>query len=178
MSTQITIENFEEIYNKTYYRTLKYIICKCNKLDDANDILQDTYVELYKNLKKKQNIEIEKVDEYIIGICKNIMKKYYKEKKQKMLLFEQDFKEDIDIKDINDLEEKIITKQNAQRAWKYIKTKNIIIVKVFYLYYFMEMKISEIANSLELKESNVKNYIYRTLRELNEKMKGGNNNAQ
>ena len=81
MSTQITKEQFELIYNETYNKTLKYIICKCNKLEDVNDIIQDTYVELYKNLKRKNKLEIEKIDDYIIGITKNILKKYYKNKK-------------------------------------------------------------------------------------------------
>ena len=53
MSAQISLENFEEIYKATYNSTLKYIICKCSNIEDVNDLLQDTYVELYKILKRK-----------------------------------------------------------------------------------------------------------------------------
>lgn len=54
MSTQISLEKFEEIYSRTYKNTLKYILLHCQNLDDVNDIIQDTYVELYKNVKRKK----------------------------------------------------------------------------------------------------------------------------
>ena len=50
----ISLENFEEIYNSTYERTLRYIVCKCSNIDDVNDLVQDTYVELYNILEKKE----------------------------------------------------------------------------------------------------------------------------
>ena len=58
MSTLIKLNNFEEIYNKTYGKTLKYIICKCQNLEDVNEMIQDTYVELYQTLKNKKNIKV------------------------------------------------------------------------------------------------------------------------
>ena len=169
MSTQILLENFEKIYQETYERTLKYIICKCNNFDDINDIIQDTYVELYKNLKKKKILKVEKIEDYIIGISKNIMKKYYKNKRQKAINFVFETDENKEIKDIFDLEEQIITKDNVEKVWNYVKTKNILITKTFYLYYCLDMKISDISKELNVKESNIKNYLYRTLKEIKEK---------
>ena len=43
-------KEFEIIYQKTYYHTLKYVICKCHHLEDVNDLVQDSYVELYKRM--------------------------------------------------------------------------------------------------------------------------------
>ena len=54
MSVEINIENFEKIYNETYSQILKFIICKCKNLDDVNELIQDTYVELYKTIKNKK----------------------------------------------------------------------------------------------------------------------------
>ena len=59
MSTQLTLENFQQIYNTSYQRVLRYIICKCSNMEDVNDLVQDTYLELYKILKKKQLLEID-----------------------------------------------------------------------------------------------------------------------
>ena len=70
MSSQLSLENFEEIYNNTYTYTLRYILCKCSNIDDVNDLLQETYVELYKILKTKKNITLENYQNYIIGIAK------------------------------------------------------------------------------------------------------------
>lgn len=65
-----------------------------------------------------------------------------------------------------DLELQFITKENAQNVWEYIKCKDIKIAKIFYCYYYLDMKIVEIAVEMRLNESTVKNYMYRTIKEL------------
>lgn len=77
MSAKLYLENFEEIYNDTYDRTLRYIITKCSNIDDVNDLLQDTYVEFYKLLQKKKYIELDNCQNYIIGIAKKKIYKHY-----------------------------------------------------------------------------------------------------
>lgn len=57
MSTQLTLKDFETIYEETYNRTLKYIVCKCSNIEDVNDLIQDTYTELYSMLKKRNNFK-------------------------------------------------------------------------------------------------------------------------
>lgn len=76
MSTQKFLKNFEQIYKETYDTTLKFVICKCNSFDDVDDIIQETYLELYKVLKNKK--EILDKQAYIITIANNKIIKYYK----------------------------------------------------------------------------------------------------
>ena len=73
---------------------------------------------------------------------------------------------DIELKDDFDLEQDIITKENMDKIWKYVKNKDLETTKIFYLYFGLGLKISEISKELGLTKSNVKNKIYRTLREL------------
>ena len=78
MSTQtISLENFEEIYNNTYNQILKYIVCKCSNIEDINDLVQETYMELYKTLQRKKSLILENVTNYVIGIAKKQVGKYY-----------------------------------------------------------------------------------------------------
>lgn len=96
MSTLITQNNFEDINKKTYNDVLKMIICKCQNLDDVNELLQDTYVELYQTLKAKKSIKVSDEKAYIIGIAKNIVKKYYRnqyKEKSNMIYFSKDREE-------------------------------------------------------------------------------------
>ena len=173
MSTLIKQKNFEEIYNKTYYQVLKYIVCKCQNLEDVNEILQDTYVELYQTLKNKKNIKVKEEPSYIIGIAKNIVKNYYKNKykeKSNIIYFSKDIEDnETQIPSEIDLEANIINKENIETIWNYLNNKNVLIAKIFYLYYALGLKISEISEELKINESTVKNYIYRTLKELNKK---------
>ena len=52
-------------------------MCKCSNIEDVNDLLQETYVELYKTIKRKKYIILENYQNYIIGIAKNIIQKHY-----------------------------------------------------------------------------------------------------
>ena len=169
MCTVVEEENFKEIYEKTYKETLKFIVIKCHDIDDINDIIQDTYLELLLIIKKRKKLEIEHISQYMMGIANNIIKRHYykKMKRNKVILYQQTEEEETaEIKDDFDLEQEIITKDNVETVWEYVKNKDVMIAKIFYLYFSFGLKISEIAQALDLKESNVKNRIYRTLNEL------------
>ena len=168
MGTQIKKSEFHEIYNKTYQSILKFIAVKCQNVEDINDILQDTYTELYKVLNKRTIIELETEVAFIIGIAKKVLKRYFSFKyKYQLLSYSINTDElEIDVQDKFDLEQDIITKNNVEEIWHYLNRKNLITSKIFYLYFCLDMKISEIAKELNLKESTVKTKIYRTLKEL------------
>lgn len=170
MGDIIKLNNFEDIYNKTYKRILRYVICKCNNLDDVNELVQDVYIEFYHILEKKPFIKIEDETSYIIGISKNILKKYYRGKykeKANIIYFSKDIEEnEPEIADNVNLEENIINEENVRKIWDYLNEKNALIAKIFYLYYVSDLSINEISSELEINESTTKNYIYRTLKEL------------
>ena len=159
------IELFNEMYNQTYNNTLKFLIIHCSNLDDVNDLLQDVYVELYKKIKRVRDKEIEDINKYIIGIAKNILKKHYrnKYKSNNIVPFEEPMN---NIETGTDLDLQLITKENIEYVWNYVKKKDVKIAKIFYLYYYLDMKIKDISNELDLNESTVKTYIYRTANEL------------
>lgn len=165
---KVQIDKFEKIYNDTYNRTLKYIVIKCNNIEDINDIMQDTYLELLNKMKRNKLEKVENIDNYIIGIATNIIKRYYTKKKKENIVSydDEDNITELLIQDDFDLEESIITKYNIDKVWEYIKNKELITIKIFYLYYGLGLKISEIAQELGAGESYIKNKIYRTLKEL------------
>lgn len=172
MGTKLSLENFEEIYNSTYNATLKYIICKCSNIEDINDLLQETYVELYKTLKRKEYIELENYQNYILGIAKRSIQKHYGliYKLKIFSIWNSKEEHEIELPADFDLEMETIKKLNAEAVWKYIKQKNMKVVQVFYLYYYSDYKISQIAKELNLSESNVKNILYRTIKEIKLKL--------
>ena len=52
MIDQLSLKQFDKIYEKTYKYVLKYIVCKCSNMEDVNDIIQETYLELYNAIVK------------------------------------------------------------------------------------------------------------------------------
>ncbi len=166
---QVLLEDFKDIYNLTYNQTLKYIICKCSNIEDVNDLIQDTYVELYKILKRKKKIEVENISNYIIGIAKKQIFRYYGKlykTKEHIVFSNSDILEDTDIPLNFDLEDEIFTKLNVEKILNYIKSKDEKIIKIFYLFYYLNLKISEIAEEMNMSISNVKNVLYRTIKDI------------
>lgn len=175
MSTQVTLKDFETIYEETYDRTLKYIVCKCSNIEDVNDLIQDTYTELYSMLKKKKKLQLDNIANYIIGIANKKVKRYYgilySLKISSLWIKENNEEKIMDISSDIDIEYETLENINANEIWKYIKEKDIRVIKVFYLYYCLELKISQIAIELKISESNVKNLLYRTIKDIKKNLK-------
>ena len=171
MTKATTLKLFNEIYLKTHEEVEKYLIIKCHNINDINDLIQETYLEFWHILNKKE-ITNTNIKSYLIGIANNKIKKHFTflKKISTISLFNQD-DHDIELidtlKDNFDLEDVVIQNDDWDLIWHYLKgKKNQDIPKIFYLYYKLDMSIREIAKSLQVKESYIKNLIYRTLKEL------------
>lgn len=156
MTSQKALEKFDEVYNESYRDISRYVVVSSNNIDDVQDILQNIYLEVYKNIDKVKD------KNYVFGIAKNVVKKYYRfkfMKKSDEVLYDN-------ISDNINLEKSVMEKFDTELVWNYLKKKGGNISKIMYLYYCEDFTIKEIADTLNLTESNVKNYIYRTLKEL------------
>ena len=171
MASQINLEKFNDIYDKTYSDIMRYVIVKCHNINDTNDIIQDVYFELWKILNKKEVFDTN-IKSFLIGIAINKIKKHYSiVQRFKTISFFDTDSNDIElidnIKSDIDIEDLVIKSDDWNSVWKYLKNKkNQDIPKVFYLYYKLGLSLKEISNELDKSESYIKNLIYRTLKEL------------
>lgn len=171
MVDQENLKLFNDIYNKTYNDVLKYIVIKCHNINDVNDILQDTYFELW-NIMGRKKLDDKNIKSFIIGIAINKIKKYYKliYRINSISLFQKNETDEelIDmVKSDNTFEDLIVKEDEWASVWEYLKKKkNPNIAKIFYLHYKLEFTIKEISESLSISESTIKSIIYRTINEL------------
>lgn len=178
MTSQLNLYKFNEIYDKTHLDLLKYVIVKCHNINDTNDIIQETYLELWNILNKKKLSGVN-IKSYLIGIANNKIKKHYTllQKSKTISLFETNDKDQELIETLEDrmnINEIIIEMDNWNTIWRYIKNKkNQDIPKVFYLYYKLELSIKEISQELQRSESYINHLIYRTLKELQDNYGNG-----
>ena len=158
------LKQFDLLYENTYFDVSKYVVCKCSNPEDVEDILQNIYLAVFKAVSKNVNI----TNTYIMGIAKNKEKDYYRfnyKEKIVSLFSSKDNLEMIDTISADvDIESSLIDKYDTDFVWEYLKSKKVIIFKVFYLYFKLELTIKEISECLSLTESNVKHYLYRTIR--------------
>ena len=164
MIDQETLKQFNLLYEETYFDISKYVICKCSKPNDVEDILQNIYLAAFEAISKNKNI----TKTYVMGIAKNKVKDYYrfnyKEKIISLFSGKEEFEMINTIPADIDIEQTVLDKYDTEFVWEYLKNKKVIIFKVFYLYFKLEMTIKEISEALSLTESNVKHYLYRTIR--------------
>ncbi len=71
-----------------------------------------------------------------------------------------------------DIETDFITRNNIESIWKYIKTEDKNIAKIFYMHFILDMTLKEIAEQLEQNESTVKSNLYRTMKKLKKNFGG------
>lgn len=72
-----------------------------------------------------------------------------------------------------DIELEFITKDNIDSIWKYIKSINVDVAKIFYMYYVLDMTLNQISKELNINESTVKSNLYRMLKRVKEVFLGG-----
>jgi len=174
MSDPNTASRFDEMYDSTNKAVLAFITAKCGRTDDINDIFQETYMELYKILVKRGAEYVTNEKALILRIAKRKVARYYSlSKRMRMFVSISQTNEDGEEFDMSELEaEAFLTEDFSvnhallETAKQFIGSKQEDVQKVFYLMYDVGLTIAEIARALSMSESNVKNKLYRTLKEL------------
>lgn len=165
---------FNKIYYETYKKVFGYVTVKCSDTNDVSDILQDTYSEVYSVLIKKGTGYIDNYEAFVLRVAKTKVFKHYnlKEKMKHIIpLFSNADDKEVCIIDFEltkeiSLEDNLINNDLLSKIGDYISEKPQLTQKVFYLYYYCEYTIPEIAKELCVGESNVKNRLYRTVKEV------------
>ena len=142
-----------------------------------SDIMQDIYLNIYDILVSKGTSYINDKDAFVIQVAKTKLYKYYQklERTKKFCIEPSNTEQDQSLNEEwdnlnnaleNKIEEYFVNKDTLDSLWQYILTKSSDIQRTFYLYYFMDMPIKNIALTMSKNESTVKNWIYRTTKEI------------
>ena len=174
MSNPSTASRFDEIYNSTHKAVLTFITTKCGRVADINDIFQDTYLELYQLLNKRGADYVTNEKALVLRIAKRKIAKYYS-LMERLTMFvsmtaTNEDGEEIELSELEAdtflTEDFTINQMMFESVRKAIEQKPEVVRKVFYLFYDVGLTIPEIAKELFIRESSVKNNLYRTIKEL------------
>ncbi len=166
---------FNQIYEETNKKVIFYITAKCGKVEDIQDIFQNTYMEIMDVLVKNGGSYIQNKEAFVIHIAKQKIHQHYSfiEHMKNKLHFILDSQEpgiddviEICSEDNISLEDQVLQSLLLNEINELIVKKSQLIQKIFFLYYDMDYTIIQIARLLNLSESNVKNKLYRTLKQI------------
>lgn len=149
---------FDSFVHKYYEEILKYCKYHCLDVTYAEDLTQETFLNFFENLSDYHYKG--KTKNYLYTIASNLCKNFYKKKKD--VLIED---EDLEKSSFPALEmtEQILQKTMMEAA---IASLSEELQEVIILYYFQELKLSEIAKVLQISLSLVKYRLTRAKKKL------------
>lgn len=170
---------FNEIYDSTNKAVLAYVTAKCCNTVDIHDIVQETYVEVYRILDKRGTDYIKNAKALVLRIARQKLSRHYSlMERLRMFMPLTVTNENGDEIDLSDAEadsflteDFVVNQLILEEARHLIQCKPQEVKKVFYLFYDVGLSIPKIAKALSMSESNVKHKLYRTLKELRSLLK-------
>lgn len=167
-----TARYFNRVYDRTYNKISAYVIAKCSNIEDISDILQEIYLEFYRIILKKGCSYVKNEEALLMKLARAKVYKHYSLLEKMKLHLPRPVREakrdEGDVQDIHHghVDESSFNNLVIQEVWEVLKGKPEQIQKIFYLYYYCDLKLREISAVLNLGESNVKHKLYRTLQEI------------
>lgn len=169
-------EKFYQIYTETYNLAASLVTIRCRQTADVGDIVQEIYLEVYKILQKHGPEYIREPEALIRTLVKQKLFRHYRtlSRFRETSLEPMEDGNDIELADIESLSVEEMAEDREVLEWinRYLLEKGELYRKIFHLYYSFGLTISEIASALGRTESDIKNKIYRTLKEMRAYWKG------
>ena len=162
---------FNSVYKETFSSVSRYVVSKCGSIQESEDIIQNIYARFYQRIAKKGCSDIENAEAFVINIAKFECKNYFAFiKKHSSATSFSDYSEEQMVaieaemsREQKNLEDVLCNELVAKQIFDDIAKDDPVIGKIFYLHFVCDMKLDEVAKSLGMNLSTVKNKLYRTI---------------
>ena len=152
-------DSFDLLYEEYYLSLYRTALLILGNRDEAEDVLQDTFLSIYKNINNLK--EFNKLRPWIFSILKNSCYTRYKNRKRE---FPDEFiLEKADSKLISSGEDEFVLNNEVESALLKLNHKER---EVLVLFYFDDFSIEEIAKILKTFTGTVKSRLFRARKNL------------
>lgn len=159
---------FEQVYEKTHRSLIRYAIVHLDDPTDAEDALQNVYVDFYRRIQQYGHFDILSPEAFLIKMLKREIIQNYKERERRRLHFVEEIKEDRIPKE--PFEDVVMDRALAEEIFRNAKALPKEMYRTFVLYYGYEMSVSEIAAELGVGKEAVKSRLLRARNTLKQRM--------
>lgn len=163
------MRKIEEIYKDYYEIVYKYLFCLTHDKDLSEDLAQETFVKMIKNIDKFSGKS--KLSSWLCEIAKNNWIDYLRKNKRQIEIVKGS-KEDkeIEIQSEQNIEDEFIEKENKDNVYEKINSLDEISKKVMYLRAQGELSFKEIGDVLGKSENWARVTFYRGKQKLKEEL--------
>ena len=163
--------HFNSVYDEYFDEIRRFTAIRCSDPDTLTDLLQEIWFEYYKTVAKKGTDYAKEPIALLYKIARRKTARFFSLKRKLMKIIPLNDEEgEILLPDIQtDAEEKALSSIEAERIWEFLSSYPAETRKIIYLYFYEDISLPEISRATGLSLSNVKNKLYRTLKELKER---------
>jgi len=153
---RITSKDFDTIYHATFQQVSKYIHFKVADLNDAQELVQNIYLDFYKYICCGDK-DLDNASAYLMSMAKNELTHYYKTRSETPVILEDEYNTMLEqIPDDQDLEIEVINNLSTQEIWAVIETMTPLDKQILIAHYRFDLPFSEIARSLKMPGSTIR----------------------
>jgi RNA polymerase sigma-70 factor, ECF subfamily len=157
-----SISEFESLYNKLKKPIGIYVFSKVKRIEDAQDIMQNIMLALFKAIKKGHDIE--NIEDYTYKIARSELSKFYKTTIEEVVLFDEEI-----IDENEQLHEDTLNHVSEALIWKEIKNLDHLTQQALILKYKYDLSYSQMAKQLNVSASTLKYKVSQAIIALQEK---------
>ena len=157
---KLDIETIIKEYSGYVYTSIINMSSIVLSNEDIEEIISDVFFILWKNKDKLKPTD--KVNFYLVGIAKNLLKEKYRKQKQNMNIddYENYFSND---KTLEEIYEENAKMQILQKELNLLNEND---KKIFRLFYYGNKKTKEIAKELKMNEITVRSRLHRIKKQI------------
>ena len=159
------MRKIEKIYREYYDTVFKYLFCLTHDKELSEDLVQETFVRMIKNIDKFEGKS--KLSSWLCEIAKNLWIDYIRKNKRKVELNEN---EELNIQSEQNIENEYIEREDENKVFEKIKALDEISQKIMYLRVKGEMSFKEIGDILGKSENWARVTFYRAKQKVKEEM--------
>lgn len=149
-------EDFDAIYHATFQQVSKFVHFKVADLEDAQEIVQNVYLDFYRYICKNDK-QVDNISAYLISMAKNELTRYYKTRSETPLVLDEENNTMLEqIPDDQDLELEVLNSLSTQEIWAIIETMPNLDKQILVAHYRFGLPFSEIARSLDMPGSTIR----------------------
>lgn len=166
---------FNALYDQTYRKTAAYLTARCRQLSDVEDLLQETYLSVYRILADRGTAFFENEEAYVLSVAKSKLLDQYRRVGRTPLPLSalgdgEDGWLDTVAAEGPSPEEQLQSRETLQAVRCLVEEKEEAVQQAFYLHHCFGLSFPEIGTLQGRNESTVRSGVFRLTREIRDKL--------
>ncbi len=167
---------FGELYDATYRRVFAFVFSRIKDTGDTDDVLQTVYAAFFRRLLTKGALDEDSAVKILFTAARHELSRCYgvrQRERDSVYLDDEELGDKLEFELSQNVPDVMGDDRLALEAiWKEVEAKGELTKRLFVLHYSYGLSVADCAKQLEITPANATSRIYRTIKDIREKMEG------